>query len=333
MINLMNLETNKVSIDLTGYSVVFMGKTGEGKTDSINKYLKSVSPEGKSPLILTFEDRYKNLTDIFIQRIQSIPEFIQCVNQLKNPKLKEKFSCVVIDTIDSFEEMASRYNATNKEVQIIEDLNFGKGKRYLNETIGYVNELRHMGYPVHFTAQAYEDTNIMTKQTTVMTKLKDTTKAQIFNQAYLVGYVAKDPKSPDPDNSDRLISFKSNSVYTELKDTFGMPQVLYISQLKDTITTIFENKYDKSILTNEPVIKEIVETETFEQVLAHATELGGLLATTGHLEEATHILRTTVGTYEDGSTKMLDTLSPAQIDLVKVVVLKLEELVTKYQLQ
>jgi hypothetical protein len=332
MIDLLNLQTNKVSTDFSGYPVVFVGATGDGKTDSLNMYLRSVSPEGKVPLFIMFEDRHRAIQNIMAQRVYSIDEVVSIVNQLKNPKVRERFSGVVIDTIDKFEEMASRYHSANKEVEIIEDLSFGKGKRYLNATIGIVSEIRNLGLPVHFTAQTYTRTDIISKKTTVETKLKDTTKAQIFHEAFLVGKVSVDPKAKDPIHSDRLITFRKSDADIDLKDTFGLPTSMYVSKIKENLEKLFESKYDKSDLTTN-VVFEVIKQDDFEAIKNRGLELGGMLANEGHLEEAMSVLKVNIGQDEKGNAKMFDSLVPSQIDLAKVVVLRLEELCDKHNIK
>ena len=76
MIDLLKLEENKISTDFSGYPVVFMGETGDGKTDSLNRYLRSVAPEGKVPLFVMFEDRYKTIQNIMAIRVHSIPDVL-----------------------------------------------------------------------------------------------------------------------------------------------------------------------------------------------------------------------------------------------------------------
>lgn len=333
MIDLLNLEENKVSRDLSGYSIVFMGDTGSGKTDSMNRFLTSVAPKGKVPLFLMFEDRHKAIQGIMAQRVSSISEVTQIVGQLKNPKVRDRFSCIVVDTMDKFEEMASRYQAQNKEVEIIEDLNYGKGKRYLNASIGMLTEIRNLGLPVHFICQSYTTTGMIDKKTLTQTKLKDTTKAQIFHDAFLVGAISQDFSNPDPLHADRLVSFRRNSEYIELKDTFGLPEVMKVAEIKSNLEALFDSKYDKEDLTNDAVIGEIVEEHSFEDIIKKGTELGGVIANSGRLDEALNIMKLNIGTTDDGSAKMFDSLNSSQIDLAKVVVIKLEELVEKYNLK
>lgn len=52
----------------------------------------------------------------------------------------------------------------------------------------------------------------------------------------------------------------------------------------------------------------------------------------GRLDEAMYILKTEIGANEDGTPKTFNDLTPAQIEVAKVVTIKLEELVKKYNL-
>lgn len=330
MIDLMNIQPNKVSIDLSQYPMVFVGETGDGKTDSANRYLTAIAPEGKKPLFIEFEDRYKAIPNLMAIRVHSISDLLSIVSQLRNPMVREKFSCVVFDTMDKFEEMASRYHAENKEVEIIEDLNFGKGKRYLNATVGIVTEITNLGLPVNYICQLYTNKDIITKITTRQTKLKDTTKAQIFHDAFLVGKLMLDSKAKDPLHSDRLITFRKTAEDIELKDGFGLPPVMHVGELKTNLEKLFETRYDKNELTNEKVLTEIKEDVSFEDIKTKGMELGNKLAELGHLNEALNILKINIGQDEQGNAKTFDSLLPSQVDLAKVVVLRLEELANKY---
>jgi hypothetical protein len=333
MIDLLNLQENKVSTDLSGYPVVFLGQTGDGKTDSLNRYLRSVAPEGKVPLFIELEDRYKAIPNLMAQRCYSIPDILSIVSQLKNPKARERFSGVVFDTMDKFEEMANRYIATNKEVEITEDIGFGKGKRYLNAQIGIITEIRNLGLPVHFTAQIYEKTDIISKKTTYQTKLNEVTKAQMFHDAFLVGLVKLDTKVKDPLSSDRVITFRKDDSYLDLKDTFGLPKEMHIKDIKTNLNNLFNNKYNPSDLTIEKALEEVIENETFESVKLKGIELGSKLVSAGLLAEAMNVLKTNIGSHEDGTVKTFNDLVETQIDLAKTVVMRLEELASKHNVK
>ena len=101
--DLTQLQPNKVSVDLTQYSTVLMGDTGVGKTTTLMRFLKELTPD-KEPFFLEFEDRFQNIPGIMAVKIDTMSDFKSVIAQLKNPLLKNKFSCIVIDTLDKYEE-------------------------------------------------------------------------------------------------------------------------------------------------------------------------------------------------------------------------------------
>ena len=325
MINLMNLEDNKISTDLSGYPVVFMGATGDGKTDSLNRFLRSVAPDGKVPLFIEFEDRYKTIKNIRAQRVYSMTDVFTIVSQLKNPKVRERFSGVVFDTADKFNNMVNKYIEEMKEVTIVEDIGYGKGKKYIASMANIVDDIRNLGLPVHFCVQSYKTTDFNSGAVEYKCKLDEPIKNQIFHDAFLIGMVSIDPKAKSVD-ADRFITFKKTSERIELKDAWGLPEKMYVSQLKENIEKVFNSHYDKSELVDTPALEEIKNEVSFDEVKARGMELGSILDENGFLNEAMNVLKTTIGQNEDGPAKMFDDILPTQIDLAQVVVMKLEEL-------
>lgn len=333
MINLLNLEPNKVSRDYSGYPVVFLGETGDGKTDSINRFLISVAPKGKVPLFIALEDATMIVPNIKAARVHNETELLQVYNQLKNPALHDIYSCVVIDTADKFEQMNKSYIQNKKEVDIIEDIGYSKGRKYLKSASGIVNDIRNLGYPVHFTAQLYKTVEFNTNKTIYKTKLDEATTQQMFHDAFLVGCVKLDTKEKNPMIADRLITFKKSDMYPDLKDKFGLPDVMHVGELKSKLDNVFKNRYKDEELKNESLITEIKETETFDEVKVRGLDFGALLNDNGKLDEAMYILKTEIGQDESGNPKTFNDLTPAQLEVAKVVTYKLEELVKKYNLK
>ena len=247
------------------------------------------------------------------------------VSQLKNPKVRERFSGVVFDTADKFNNMVNKYIEEMKEVTIVEDIGYGKGKKYIASMANIVDDIRNLGLPVHFCVQSYKTTDFNSGAVEYKCKLDEPIKNQIFHDAFLIGMVSIDPKAKSVD-ADRFITFKKTSERIELKDAWGLPEKMYVSQLKENIEKVFNSHYDKSELVDTPALEEIKNEVSFDEVKARGMELGSILAENGFLNEAMNVLKTTIGQNEDGSAKMFDDILPTQIDLAQVVVMKLEEL-------
>ncbi|NFH01359.1 hypothetical protein FC831_13910 [Clostridium botulinum] len=332
MINILNVKENKVSVNLGEYPIVLMSeKSGDGKTFSFDKLLRDLLPQGDSrkPLFIMLEDRYQHIPNIMAVRVRDIPELLQVKAQLLTPQAKEMFSCVIIDTADKLDTMMEKYIADSKEVEITGELQFGKGNKYIKNKLYIIDELRNNGWTVHFTCQCAENTNIITQKTTYTPKLNKETWAKISQDAYLIGMLKKDPKSQE-----RLITFNKTSEYTELKDSLNMPKIVKVSEfakvLKNAILSI-----DGAEFTEEKTIsKEVKEEVSFDDLIKRGNDLGKILFENGKSEEAFNILRTNIGVKNPDTKepKMFSDILPTQIELAKVVVIKLEELSIKYKL-
>ena len=89
-IDLLNITPHQVSRDLRGYSVFFFGEPKSGKTTTASKFPNS--------LLLGFEKGYNALAGIYAQPINNWSEFRKVLRQLKDEKVKEKFSTIIVDT-------------------------------------------------------------------------------------------------------------------------------------------------------------------------------------------------------------------------------------------
>lgn len=321
--NLLDLTPNKVSVDLTQYSTVLMGDTGVGKTTTLMKFLKELVPD-KEPFFLEFEDRFQNIPGIMAVKIDTMSDFKSVIGQLRNPALKEKFSCIVIDTLDKYEEFCERYVLENRDAEILKDVGaFGEGSLRFKSALRNIGVIQSLGYTVHFIAQSSHSKDFDTKKESDALKLNKNTFSYCREAAFLVGYMYADAKG------ERFITFKKSDKYPDLKDTFGLPEKINVKDLKSVWTKAVED-LGGDFTTKEKTIDKTTPVEDFEAIKAKGVELGGLLASNGHLAEATAVLQKNLGLDDNGNVKMFDTLRDTQLDLTKVIVMELEELIQKF---
>ena len=321
--NLLDLTPNKVSVDLTQYSTVLMGDTGVGKTTTLMKFLKELVPN-KEPFFLEFEDRFQNIPGIMAVKIDTMSDFKSVIGQLRNPALKEKFSCIVIDTLDKYEEFCERYVLENRDAEILKDVGaFGEGSLRFKSALRNIGVIQSLGYTVHFIAQSSHSKDFDTKKESDALKLNKNTFSYCREAAFLVGYMYADAKG------ERFITFKKSDKYPDLKDTFGLPEKINVKDLKSVWTKAVED-LGGDFTTKEKTIDKTAPVEDFEAIKAKGVELGGLLASNGHLAEATAVLQKNLGLDDNGNVKMFDTLRDTQLDLTKVIVMELEELIQKF---
>ena len=124
-IDIFSIEPHQVSRDLRGYSVFFYGGWKTGKTTIASKF--------PNALLLAFEKGYNALAGVRPQPINSWAEFKKVLRQLKDPRAKEMYETVIIDTADISYDYCTKYicdNAIRSDggygVDSISDIPFGK---------------------------------------------------------------------------------------------------------------------------------------------------------------------------------------------------------------
>ena len=323
--NLLDLQPNKVSVDLTQYSMIWMGDTGVGKTTTLMKFLKELTPD-KEPFFLEFENRFENIPGIMAQKIDTMSDFMSVIGQLNNPVLKERFSCIVVDTLDKYEEFCERYVTQNRDAEILKDVGaFGEGTQRYRAALRNIGVIQSMGYTVHEIAQSSHTKDFTTNKESDGLKLNKNTFSYCREAAYLVGYMWEE-------KGERYITFKKTSKYPDLKDTFNLPDKINVKDLKKVWTKAVED-LGGDFTTKEKTIDKTSPVEDFEAIKAKGIELGGLLASNNHLAEATAVLQKHLGLDDNGNVKMFDTLRDTQLDLTKVIVMELEELIKKFNIK
>lgn len=99
MINLLQLEPVKASTDLSSYASFIYGIPKIGKTTFVHNLY------GDEVLFIATEKRHKVLTGAYVQYISTWGEYLTVIAGLQNPKVKEKFKVVAIDTVENLYEM------------------------------------------------------------------------------------------------------------------------------------------------------------------------------------------------------------------------------------
>ena len=125
-LNLLDITPHQVSRDLRGYSVFFYGEPKSGKTTIATKFPRH--------LLLAFEKGYNAIPGAMAQPINSWGEFRKVLKQLKDPKVRERFETIIIDTADIAYDLCEKYICANAKradggygVDSVADIPFGKG--------------------------------------------------------------------------------------------------------------------------------------------------------------------------------------------------------------
>lgn len=104
-INILEIEPNKVPVNITDYSTFIYGPPKIGKTTLIHQMY------GKKVLFLATEDRHKALPGAMIIRITTWNEYLNVLRQLKNPQVRELYDVIAVDTVENLYNMLEKYVA------------------------------------------------------------------------------------------------------------------------------------------------------------------------------------------------------------------------------
>ena len=92
MINILDVKPHVVSRDLSGYTTLLYGDPKSGKTTCATRFPKS--------LLLALEKGYAALPGVMALPINTWGDYLTALRQLKDEAAKEKFSTIIIDTVD-----------------------------------------------------------------------------------------------------------------------------------------------------------------------------------------------------------------------------------------
>lgn len=105
MMNILEIEPNKVPTSPEEYSTFIYGPPKIGKTTLAYDLF------GKRGLFIATEDRHKALPGAMIARVTNWVEFLTIMGQLANPKAKEMYDAIIVDTAENLHSMLEKFVA------------------------------------------------------------------------------------------------------------------------------------------------------------------------------------------------------------------------------
>jgi hypothetical protein len=117
--SIFDIQPHQVSRDLRGYSVLFYGEPKSGKTTTASKFPKS--------LIIAFEKGYAALPGVKAAPVNSWGDFLKILRELKDPRAKDLYETIIIDTADIAYDYCEQYVCNMNGVDAINKIPFGGG--------------------------------------------------------------------------------------------------------------------------------------------------------------------------------------------------------------
>lgn len=155
--DLLGLEKNKISRDLGSFTNFIYGQSKVGKSTLVSKI------NTDSNLFISTEKGYSAL-NIYTVDLTNWNETNALLRQLKDPKVKEKFSMVTIDTVDILYSLCQDYVIKINGVQSLSDkpygVLFGTVDKLFND---FILGIQRAGYGITFIGHAKAQSKLAKK--------------------------------------------------------------------------------------------------------------------------------------------------------------------------
>ena len=218
-IDLLGLTEHVVSRDLSGYITYIYGPGGAGKT--------TFGASSKKPLLLAFELGYKAIPGVVAQPIQTWGQIKEVYRELKKPAVKERFSTLVVDTVDIASQLCEKYMCSQLGIENIGDggwttNGWAKVKREWEQTW---RNFTMEGYSVIFISHSKDKTFTRKDGTTynqIVPSCPTAYEEIIKNMVDLMGYIMID-------KGERKLIFRSADDSIDCKSRFKLiaPEVKF----------------------------------------------------------------------------------------------------------
>ena len=151
-INLLTIQPNKVSRDLSGYITYIYGAAKVGKTTLCSKFPKS--------LILAFEKGYNALPGVMVQDITRWGEFKEVIRELKKPEVQDTFKSIIVDTVDVAGSLCEKYICNQLGIDSIGDGGWSNNgwAKYKKELEDCFRTITQLGYALVFISHDKDKT-------------------------------------------------------------------------------------------------------------------------------------------------------------------------------
>lgn len=321
--HLWEVEKNVISRDLKGKYVLLYGKPKSGKTTAACSFPDAV--------LLAFEKGYNAIGNAYPFDINKWSEFKMALRDLEDPRSKERFKTVIVDTVSICWEMCEKFICQQNGVQKIGDIPWGGGytacKKEFETSIRRITQL---GYGVVLIAHSSSRVEKTADGGDIEIISPDLPKraAEVCNGIVdIIGYIGNEWKDGERKRwlyTRETPTLFAGSRFKYMPDKIPFSYEALVNAIADAIE--MAEKQDGAIVADNVKIKT-EESLDFATVRAHAQELWTQLVGTGdnaNADMATAILKKIEMTM--GRRMKLSEFTEDQVDLLNLVVLDMENM-------
>ena len=323
VIDILNIQPNKVNASLSGKTLLLYGKNKSGKTTFCTK-------EMPKPLLCAFEKGYNAIPGVKAIDVTKWTQFKQIVKQLDTPAAKEMYESVIIDTVDIMASLCETYVCQQAGVSALSDVPFGKlYGEYSKEMTNILRKITMMGYGLAFIAQ--EDIKIVKddkgEDIEKLQPMLDKRALKIVNA--IVDFILYIGQEWDEQGNCNRFFYTRNTPFITAGSRFGemAPKIpfSYEALIQEVQKAIEKNTGgDPNLFTNEEVSYQEEIKRPFKEVMQEAGELWAKFPKTPEWNEK----KMKIVEEYFGQPIKLSTATESQQDLVESVIEDLKNLLS-----
>ena len=336
-LDLLSIQPHRVKSGVQGKMFFMYGSAKTGKTTTACQFSK--------PLLLAFEPGYNLIDNISAVSVTSWLDMKNYAKQLKKDEVRAMYDTLIIDTVGLMWGLCEKFIKTQKDIEDLTDLAYGKGYRAVKDEFqDIINALGQMGYTLVFIAHAenkeYQDSLGVTHKG-ITPALDKRPKEIISGLVDVFMFVCQEP---DANGKNKPVAFLRGGTYGNIEIEAGsrygegLPVKIDWSyeELVKAVQSADEAMLSSgiSISTDNKTILEMtkeeteeIEKRTFAEVYKETT------ATLNKLkeriakgeEELIAKMTQTIETYL-GAGKKITEATPAQQELVEAALAELKKL-------
>lgn len=324
LVNLLDLDVVKVSREISDYSLMITASSGYGKTPFLAELY------GERALILSFENSQKGIAGAHAVQIDSYETLIFYLGQLQNPKVREKFDVIIIDTLFLLDYCCEKSVTDAYGKDLIGDcLKWNKAYKIVDKRfLTVIKTLQKMNYsmvyvchPVEKKVKAPNGQEYIKLEPKVSDRIKDLLLPEIDIRLFATY-----------DNEGNKVIYTKGTPHFDARCRVGDIDSI-IPFNAEALKKAFAEGVDRKVVNKNLIVDNIerknmaIDNErSFEEVMNELVSIGQELEAVGLGMKAQQILSSELGCDDEGNQRTLANVNEKMKPALEVIIIKLKEL-------
>lgn len=323
--SLLDLELTKTSKDIRDYDLLIYGESGIGKSEfALDLYGRDRT------IALAFEDSYTGISGAYAVNIDSYSTLTAYLTQLQDPRVREKYDTVVIDTLFLLDHYIEKSICNSYGVDLLGDaLKYNKAYKIVDKKfLTIIKNLQKMGYTIVYIAHPVVkkveigETEINKYEPRVSDRIKNLLLPEVDIQLFCF----------TDGNGNRKIATQKTQYWD------ARCRVSEVAPCLDFDPETFKEEFIKGLEKRqaahggviEKKVEEKKDTRTFEELMVYLTkDLATQCQQLNVTQKANTIIMGNLGRDNDGKNRTLADVTHTMIDTVRTIIIELEDLLAK----